>query len=152
GRGRHVAAGRSGERQHVSRLADVLEPLGDLLLLQAQAFRCEHGGGVDFSVRPQALHEVGQPGVARGTWLAVGEMLGQRRIERFAGTVREITVQQSFVAEVVRASDHGLPPKRPRSLRAARKRWTRTVDSFNPVIALTSRGVHSPKWHNMNTV
>jgi len=43
--------------------------------------------------------------------------------------------------EVMRAEHHGLPPKRPRSLRAARNRCTRTVDSFRPVIMLTSRGV-----------
>ena len=86
----------------------------------------------------------GELGVARAARGAVGQMLGDGRIERLAAPLGEIAVEQPVVLEVARATDHGLPPSRPRSLRAARNRWTRTVDSFRPVIALTSRGVQSP--------
>ncbi len=66
------------------------------------------------------------------------------RIERLAGTLGDITLEQMIFVEMVWTTDHGFPPSSPRSLRAARNRWTRTVDSFRPVIALTSRGVQSP--------
>ena len=83
-------------------------------------------------------------GVALAAVVAVGQVLGDRRIDALAAALGEIAVEQAIVVEVTRASGHGLPPSRPRSLRAARNRWTRTVDSFNPVMALTSRGVQSP--------
>ena len=53
-------------------------------------------------------------------------------------------LEEPVVVRMASAEHYGLPPSSTRSLRAARNRWTRTVDSFRPVIALTSRGVQSP--------
>ena len=83
-------------------------------------------------------------GVALGAARAVGEVFGRRRVERLAAAFGEVAVEQRIVLEVRRANVHGCPPSSARSLRAARNRWTRTVDSFRPIIALTSRGVQSP--------
>ena len=74
---------------------------------------------------------------------AIGEVLGRRRIDEIAGARRQVALEEALVLKVVLmpGEDHGLPLNNPRSLRAARNKWTRTVDSFKPVMALISRGV-----------
>jgi hypothetical protein len=49
-------------------------------------------------------------------------VFGGRGIDRFTVLFNKITVEQTIFPEVMRATDHGLPPNNPRSLRAARKR------------------------------
>ncbi len=85
-----------------------------------------------------------QLGIAVAAARAVGEVLDFGRWNRLAGHGFEVALDQPVVVQMVQAADHGLPPRSARSFRAARNRCTRTVDSFNPVIALTSRGVQSP--------
>ena len=80
----------------------------------------------------------------RGACRALGQMRRDETVHGRSVEPGEIALEQTVVLEVMRATDHGFPPSRPRNLRAARNRWTRTVDSFNPVTALTSRGVQSP--------
>ena len=104
----------------------------------------EHFVELGVGFRSQPVHEAPQIRVPRAALRAVGEMLGRRRIERLAGPLGEVALEQPIVVKVVRANDHDLPPSSARSFRAARNRCTRTVDSFRPVIALTSRGVQSP--------
>ena len=65
-------------------------------------------------------------------------------IKRLSAAVREIPLDEAVVVQVVGTSHHDFAPRSARSFRAARNRWTRTVDSLRPVIALTSRGVQSP--------
>ena len=82
----------------------------------------------------QPVHELREISrSARAHVGAVGQVLGRRRIERLAAPLGEVAVEQPIVVrDGARRADHGLPPSRPRSLRAARNRWTRTVDSFKP--------------------
>ena len=81
---------------------------------------------------------------ARGAAAHSARCSATRGSTAVAVALGEVALEQPIVVEVVRAADHGFPPSRARSFRAARNRWTRTVDSFSPVIALTSRGVQSP--------
>src|SRR5262245_23953684 len=122
----------------------MLQPARDVMLLCPQAFGCEDRVGVGNCLGAQRLHEADKFHVPLATLAAVGEMFGDRGIGTFTASHDKVTIEQAFVLEVMRPTHHGLPPSRPRSFRAARKRWTRTVDSFNPVIALTSRGEQSP--------
>jgi hypothetical protein len=129
---------------HARRSADERHPADDLLLLEPQALGREDGVGFRLAVAAQAVHERGELGVADAAGPAIGEMFGDGRIDRLTAALGQVRVEQPFLLEVMRALDHGSPPSRPRSFRAARNRWTRTVDSFSPVMALTSRGVQSP--------
>jgi hypothetical protein len=49
-------------------------------------------------------------------------MFGRRRFDRFAALFGEIVLEQTVFLEVTRAKAHGRPPRRPRSLRAARNK------------------------------
>src|SRR5439155_19465985 len=133
-----------GEADHSGRAADALDAPRDLLLLRAQALRREDRIGLRLAVAAQRVHEAGELRIAATAFIAVGQMLDDGRIDRDAAALGQVRVEQPFFLEVTRARDHGLPPSRPRSLRAARNRWTRTVDSLSPVMVLTSRGVQSP--------
>ena len=149
---RHPRAGRRqvpgdlvGRKiEDARRSADVLDAVGDLLLLGAQVLGrvdiVELGVGLD----SQRVHEPRQLVVACGATRAVRQVLARRGIERLADPLCDVAVEEPIVVQMDPQSDHGFPPRRARSLRAARNRWTRTVDSFNPVIVLTSRGVQSP--------
>ena len=134
----------AGKRDHAGRMAQVLEPARNVLLLGTEALGREDRVGFGGRVDAQRFQKVRHRRVAFAAVRAVGQVLGHRRIEELSALDGQIAVEQSLVLEVVRAVHHGFPPSRPRSFRAARKRWTRTVDSFNPVMALTSRGVQSP--------
>ena len=122
----------------------MVEAARDFLLLEAETFGGEQR--IDFGVRlvTKRGHEAFELGVTLGAAGAVGEMFGRWWIERLAATLGKIAIRQRIVLEVWRACAHGWPPRSARSLRAARNRWTRTVDSFRPIMALTSRGVQSP--------
>ncbi len=100
--------------------------------------------GLDVRLAPKAVHERGQLCIAAAALMTVSQVFGGRWIERFSGPLRHVAVEQAIFGKMMCTSDHGFPPSRPRSFRAARNRWTRTVDSFKPVMALTSRGVQSP--------
>jgi len=117
------------------------------LVLLAQPLGGKDRVGLGDALRTQRVHDLRQFLVPPAARAAIGEMLGQRRIDRFAVPRRQIGVEKAFVLQVTRQGFerfHDLPPSRPRSLRTARNRWTRTVDSLRPVIALISRGVQSP--------
>jgi len=75
---------------------------------------------------------------------AILDRIPRARVQFLACPCREITLEQVVVFQVPGVNDHDLPPRNPRSLRTARNRCTRTVDSLMPVIALTSRGEQSP--------
>ena len=98
--------------------------------------------GVGFGA--QAVHELDEVAVAGAAVPAVEQVLGGGWVGRFARLLGEITVEESLFPQMMSATGQGLPPSNPRSFRAARNRCTRTVDSFRPVIAATSRGVQSP--------
>src|SRR5678815_1743639 len=102
--------------------------------------------GVDLGVRVGAhiVQERRELEISSLAGLAIREMLRGRRIERFSAAVGKVTLDEMVVVEVVGTSNHDFAPRSARSFRAARNRWTRTVDSLSPVIALTSRGVQSP--------
>src|SRR5207248_1407341 len=97
-----------------------------------------------FGLLAQDVHQPRHLGVARAAILTVREMLSGSGIRRLTTSVGKVAVEQAIVLQVTEAKRHGLPPSTVRSLRAARNKWTRTVDSFKPVIALTSLGVQSP--------
>ncbi len=140
-----VPAGEAArEADHARRPTELLDPSGDVQLLGAQPIRREEAVGFCIGVRAEPFHELPQLGVAKRARVAIGEVLGGPRIDRFFTALGEIAIEQTLFLNVMRAVNHGLAPSRPRSLRAARKRWTRTVDSLTPMMALTSRGVQSP--------
>jgi hypothetical protein len=124
--------------------ADLLEPLADLLLLRSQAFRREDRIGLGVAFCPHALEKRRQLGVPGRAPIAVREMFGRRWVDRLADPRGAIALEETLFREVTHVGFHAFVPSRPRSLRAARNRCTRTVDSFSPVITLTSRGVQSP--------
>src|SRR5262249_22450396 len=121
------------------------EAARDLKLLRAEMIRRERRVGVGVAVGAHLIQHAHELGVPRSAFVAVGQVLGRRRIGRLAVSLREVALDEAVVGHVTRMTHHSLPPSSPRSLRAARNRWTRTVDSLMPVIALTSRGVQSPK-------
>ena len=125
-------------------MAEVLDAMRDLLLLPAQILGAKRRVDFGVSLRAHVFHERRQVGVLRAAGGAVRQVLGGWRIQRLAAPARRDSSRTGGLLKVACAVSHGLPPKRPRSLRAARNRWTRTVDSFSPVMALTSRGVQSP--------
>src|SRR5262249_29121700 len=116
--------------------ADMLESPGNLLLLLAQPFGSEDGVCRALSLAAQRVHELRQLVVTGGTRLTVREMLGNGRVEPRALALGHVPFEQPLVVKVG-AMDHSFPPSSPRSLRAARNKCTRTVDSFRPVIMLT---------------
>ncbi len=122
----------------------MLEPPEDVLLLLPQPLRREDRVGFGVRLGSHVVQERDELDVARTARVAVGQMFSRRRIERLAAAVREIALDETVVVQVVGTSDHDFAPRSARSFRAARNRWTRTVDSLRPVIALTSRGVQSP--------
>ena len=134
----------AGETDHASVVAHMLDAAGNLLLLRPLPFRRKDFVELRVGFRAQGIHEAAEvavPGAALG---AIGQVLGGWRFERFAAMLGEIALEQTVFLEVTRAKDHGCPPSKPRSLRAARNKCTRTVDSLRPMMAPTSRGVQSP--------
>ena len=122
----------------------MLDAPRDLLLLCLEPFGGEELVGFGIALGAQCVEKAQELRIARAARRAVGQMFGRTRINGLTGSLGVVTVVQPLLLQVARPTDHGFPPSRPRSLRAARNRCTRTVDSFNPVIALTSRGVQSP--------
>src|SRR5207247_3662519 len=117
---------------------DLLEATRNLRLLKPQALAREDRVRLGDALAPELVHEAREIVVALAARRAIGEMLGRRRIDGVAPAFDQITLVQSIVLQVP-AEDHGFPPSSPRSFRAARNKWTRTVDSFNPVMMLISR-------------
>ena len=113
-------------------------------MLGAKAVGREDPIGILVGFGPQAVHELDEVAVPGAALAAVEQVLGGGRIGRFTRLLGQITVEDSLFPQMMSATGQGLPPSRPRSFRAARNRCTRTVDSFSPVIAATSRGVQSP--------
>ena len=132
------------EADHARGVAEVFDTAQDGLALRLLPFGGEEGIGLGVGLGPETVHEARELAVPARAVDAVGEVLGRTRIERLAGPFRLVAVEQPILREMLWTTHHGFPPNSPRSFRAARNRWTRTVDSFNPVIALTSRGVQSP--------
>jgi hypothetical protein len=112
----------SGKAEDARGPPDQRHPPEDLLLLNAQALGCEDSVGFGVAVAAQRVHEGRELGIAGAARRAIGQMFGDRRIERLAGPFRQVRFEQPFFLEVRRAVDHGCPPSRPRSLRAARNR------------------------------
>lgn len=133
-----------GKAQDSRRPADVIEPADNLPLLNVQPFRREDGVALGFSGRADVVQEAAERRVSRRALPTIDQMLRDPRVDRFALSPSDVAVEEAILLEVARAQDHGFPPSNPRSLRAARNKWTRTVDSFSPVITLISRGVQSP--------
>ncbi len=128
-------------------IADVFDPARDVLVLLPQPIGSEHSVGLGFAFFPQQVEHSHQLLVARAARAAVCEVLGDRGIDRVPLSRRQRGVEEPIVLNVTRQGvepPHGTPPSRPRSLRTARNKWTRTVDSFKPVIVPISRGVQSP--------
>ena len=121
------------------------DPPGNVLLLEAERLGGENRVGLGFGFGAKSVHEARQFAVANAAVVAVRQVLGGRPIDARTAALGNVALEQPIFVEVMRATGHGLPPSRPRSFLAARNRWTRTVDSFNPVMTLTSRGVRSPK-------
>ena len=119
----------------------MFQPVRDCLLLRLQTLGREHGVGLRIGLLAESVQETGELAVAFAALSALLQVIDHRRIGQLTASLGEIAVDQAVFLDVMRVSGHGWPPSNPRSLRAARNRWTRTVDSFKPVIALTSRGV-----------
>src|SRR5207302_1879768 len=115
---------------HATGPSYLLDSAQNLLLLRAETLGRENGLAVGVRCATEAVHEAGELGVARRALGAVGQVLGGARIDRFAAMLGQIAVEDLPFIEMTRTSDHGLPPSSPLSLRAARNRCTRTVDSF----------------------
>jgi hypothetical protein len=132
------------EAEDASWRAKMRYPPSDVLLLEAERLGGENRVGLGFGFGAKPVHEARELAVAKPTVLAGRQMVCGRLIE-LAAALGDVTLKQPILVKMTRARGHGLPPSRPRSFLAARNRWTRTVDSFNPVMTLTSRGVRSPK-------
>src|SRR5262249_41070423 len=115
-----------------------------LLLLEAKAFGGEDRVGFGIGGLAETFEQIDDLVEARRAGGAVGEVFGCRWIRRPLVPRLEVVAVQASVVQMRGVDGHGLPPSNPRSFRAARNKWTRTVDSFRPVMALTSRGVQSP--------
>ena len=120
-------------------MIEVRNPAEDMLLLIVQAIGREDRLGFRVAVRSNRVEPARERGVSGRARRAAREVLRERRFERLTGAIGQIALVQAIVAQMTRQADHDVPRMRARSLRAARNRWTRTVDSFRPVIALTSR-------------
>ena len=124
--------------------ADQFEAPGDVLLLRAQALGRKQRVDLGFRVRAERRQERADVGVAARARAAVGEMLRRRRIDGLAAPLGVVAVDERVVLKMRARARSWLPSEQRRSLRAARNRCTRTVDSLSPIIAPTSRGVQSP--------
>src|SRR5215467_12203184 len=99
-----------------------------MFLLLTQPLRGEHGVRFCIRNRSDVVEDGDELRVAHPARLAVGEMFHGGRIERLTTTVGEITFDETVVLQMFGTSDHDFAPRRARSFRAARNRWTRTVD------------------------
>src|SRR5262249_12434341 len=97
-----------------------------------------------FTVPLDHFEKVAELAVASSALGAIADMFGRARVKRLTESLGEAELVQPIVAQVAGASDHGWPPSSVRNLRAALNHCPRTVDSFRPVMTLTSRGVQSP--------
>ena len=132
------------ERDDARRVDEKLQAPRDVLLLRSHALGRKNVVELGVRLGANPVHEAPEIRVARVTFRAVGEVHGGRRLDRLPALFGHVAVEETVFREMARLEHHGFPPRRARSLRAARNRWTRTVDSLRPVMALTSRGVQSP--------
>ena len=122
----------------------MLEAPRDLLLLRSHALGRKNVVELGVGLGANPVHEAPEIRVAGVAVRAVGQVLGGRRLDRLPALFGQVAVEQTVFLEMARAGTSRLSSQKARSLRAARNRWTRTVDSLRPVMALTSRGVQSP--------
>ena len=117
-----MAGGAAGERDDARGLTQVFEPSGDLLLLKPEPLGREDRIALFVGSHAQRFHELRELGVPLPALRTIGQVFRNGRIECFAPADGEVAVEQALLLEVTGAEDHGLPPSRPRSLRAARNR------------------------------
>ena len=140
-RSRHGAPHQlTREADHAGGAAHVFDAARNLLLLDPQAIGGEQRIGLRVRFRTQPVHEAQELGVPRAARIAIGEVFRHQRIKRRPALLGEIAVEEALIVEMMSHVDLS----RPRSLRTARNKCTRTVDSFRPVMALMSRGEQSP--------
>lgn len=112
----------AGEADDPGRAADVFQAPRNLLVLDSQAVRREDGVGLGLPLVTQGVHEARQLGEPCSAGRTIAQVFRGRGIDRVTVLFDKITVEQAIFPEVMRATDHGLPPNNPRSLRAARNR------------------------------
>src|SRR5262249_27908779 len=106
-----MTADLSREADDARRTARVLEPPEDVFLLLTESFGRERGIGVRVCAAADVVQEGDEVRVARVARLAIGEMLDRRRIERFTATVREITLNETVVVQMLGTSNHDFAPR-----------------------------------------
>src|SRR5258706_5801505 len=134
----------TGKADHTGGASDLFQSPRDLILLGAHSFWREHAVELRVRVAAQRCQKAAQFVVALAARVAVAQVFCRRRIRGVAAPFRVVAVDEPFILKVGGTNDHGCPPSSARSFRAARNRWTRTVDSLSPIMAPTSRGVQSP--------
>ncbi len=125
-------------------MADMLDAPRNLRALALQILSTENPVELGIAEFTKLGHEADELVVPGRTARTIGQMFGGRRVETLSGSGGQIAIEEAIFGEMAREVHVARPPRRARSFRAARKRCTRTVDSFKPVMALTSRGVQSP--------
>ncbi len=120
-----------------------VEPVEDPRPLRIEARGREHLVRLAGGILPQPLERRRQLGVAPRAGLAPVQVLTRGSPPIGAGLlVAEVQGDEPVVSGMEMVHFHRFPPSSERSFRTARKRCTRTVDSFNPVIVLTSFDEH----------
>ena len=123
----------AGETDDARRPSDLFEAPGDRLLLRAQLFGGEDLVGLRLAFGAHIVECRNELGIAGAAVGAVGEVIGDARVERVAVPAAEIAIEQPIVVDVRLALAHEIVFTTDTAAETVVMRWAEFARSVRPI-------------------